>query len=91
MAAGVGAVGGTRVLEFEGTTAARRIVQGYDPRGDQWAFSFDSPFWKAVKHANELGHRGAGERVAIIDSGCDLGISRLRRCPVYTLGAQDFT
>lgn len=73
------AVGGTRVLEFEGAAAAKSVVSGYDPVTNRWAFSFDSPFWKAVKRAQDLGHRGAGRRVAIIDSGCDLSIERLHQ------------
>lgn len=70
---------GTRVLEFEGAAAAKGVVNGYDPVANQWAFSFDGPFWEAVKHAHELDLRGTGRRVAIIDSGCDLGIPRLRQ------------
>lgn len=79
MAVGIVAVVGSRVLEFEGAAAAKGVVNGYDSVANRWAFSFDSPFWKAVKHAQELGHRGSGRRVAIIDSGCDLGIPRLRQ------------
>lgn len=79
MTAGNAAEVGTRVLEFEGAPAARQVVKGYDPAADRWAFSFDSPFWKAVRHAHELGHRGAGRRVAVVDSGFDLSIPRLRR------------
>lgn len=79
MIVGVTTVVGTRVLEFEGAAAAKGVVNGYDSGANRWAFSFDSQFWKAVKHAQELGRRGAGRRVAIIDSGCDLGIPRLRQ------------
>lgn len=78
MAIKIGEIAGTRVPEFEGAAAAKRVVKGYDPIANRWSFSFNSPFWKAVKHAHELGHRGAGRRVAIIDSGCDLGIPKLR-------------
>lgn len=79
MAARIAAVMGSRALEFEGTAAAKGVVSGYDSAANRWAFSFDSPFWKAVKHAHELGYRGARRRVAIIDSGCDLSIPRLKQ------------
>ncbi len=68
---------GARVLEFEGSTSAKKVVKGYDPASNRWAFSFDSPFWKAIHHAHDQGFRGAGRRVAIIDSGCDVRIPGL--------------
>ena len=74
-----GGIAGTRVLEFEGAAAARGVVDGYNSVTNRWTFSFDSPFWKAIKHAHELGRRGTDRRVAIIDSGCDLSILRLRQ------------
>jgi tetratricopeptide (TPR) repeat protein len=67
-----------RPIEFEGAAAAREVVKGYDSASNRWAFSFDSPFWKAIRHAQNLGRRGTGHRVAIIDSGYDSRISRLR-------------
>ena len=76
MADGIVPVVGTRVLEFEGAAAAKGVVNGYGSVANRWAFSFDSPFWKAVKHAQELGRRGTDCRVAIIDSGCNLSIPR---------------
>lgn len=72
----------TRLLEFEGAAAAKKVVNGYDPVANRWNFSFNSPFWEAVKHAHELGRRGADRRVAIIDSGCDLSIPRLSQSVV---------
>ena len=68
---------GTRVIEFEGSSSAKKVVKGYDPASNRWAFSFDSPFWKAIHHAHDQGFRGAGRRVAIIDSGCDVRIPGL--------------
>jgi hypothetical protein len=70
---------GTKVLEFEGAAVARQVVDGFNPMTNKWAFSFDSPFWKAIKHAHELGRKGIDRRVAIIDSGCDLTIQKLRQ------------
>ncbi|MCX6538403.1 MAG: S8 family serine peptidase [Acidobacteria bacterium] len=68
-----------RRLEFEALAAAREVIDGYDSASDQWTLSFESPFWHAVTHAQSLGRRGAGRRIALIDSGCDLTIPRLRR------------
>jgi hypothetical protein len=67
-----------KALEFESGGAASAVVRAYDRRTGQWSVRFDSPFWKAVGHAHELGRRGQGRRVAIVDSGCDLTIPRLR-------------
>jgi hypothetical protein len=64
-------------LEFEALASAASVVHGYDAVEDRWNFSFDSSFWKAVRHAHALGFTGDGQKVAIIDSGCNLGLRRL--------------
>jgi tetratricopeptide (TPR) repeat protein len=67
-----------RLCKLEAAEGGRSILNGYDRNTDQWSYSFDGPFWKAVEHAHSLGKRGAGARVAIIDSACDLTIPALR-------------
>lgn len=67
-----------RRCELEALDSADTVVRGYRPATDGWDFSFDSPFWHAIRHAHALGHRGAGKPGAIIDSGCDMELPRLR-------------
>ena len=66
-------------FELEALSSSAEILNGYDLATDQWRFQRDSDFWKAVYHAHDLGRRGQGQRVAIIDSGCNLAIPRLGR------------
>jgi tetratricopeptide (TPR) repeat protein len=66
-------------FELEALGSSADILKGYDAANDQWRFSRDNDFWKAVNHAHDLGRRGQGQRVAIIDSGCDFTIRRLER------------
>jgi len=73
------AAAGMRALKFESAFTAVKVIKGYDPAANKWAFRFEGAFWDAVKHAHNIGFRGAGRRVAIIDSGCDLRIPRLRQ------------
>ena len=69
-----------RYGELESASTVQQILNAYDRNADAWQTPFDGPFWKAVRHAHSLGRRGEGQRVALIDSGCDLSIPRLRRC-----------
>src|SRR2546421_11103776 len=66
-------------IELEALSSSVDILKGYDAATDQWRFPRDSDFWKAVYHAHDLGRRGQGQRIAIIDSGCELAIPRLAR------------
>jgi hypothetical protein len=77
----------TRYGELESAATVQKVLDAYDRAADGWRSPFDAPFWKAVRHAHSRGRRGRGERVALIDSGCDLSIPRLRRCVSKT---QDF-
>ena len=67
-----------RRVKLEAVDSVDEILNGYDSEADCWNFSFQSDFWKAVSVAHERGVRGQGRRVAIIDSGCNLTIPRLR-------------
>lgn len=69
----------TRFGELEALDSVQEVLNGYDAAADRWNFSFDSPFWKAVRHAHSQGKRGLGQRIALIDSGCDLNFPRLRQ------------
>jgi len=68
-----------RIAELEAQGSAGEVIDGYDPASDSWRFSFDSPFWKAAKHAHSLGAMGAGQEIVILDSGCDRRLPRLQR------------
>lgn len=65
--------------ELEAANGSDAVLDGYDPASDRWRFPFDGPLWNAVRHAHGLGRRGGGNRVAVIDSRCDLSIPRLGR------------
>ena len=67
-----------RFCKLEAAEHGRSILDGYDRAADKWSFTFDGPFWKAVDHAHSLGKRGAGAKVAIVDTACDLTIPLLR-------------
>jgi tetratricopeptide (TPR) repeat protein len=68
-----------RVVRLEAPESVQAVLDGYDPATDRWSFSFDSPFWKAVRHAHSRGRRGQGRRVAVIDTGCNLRYPRLQK------------
>jgi hypothetical protein len=57
-------------LELEALDSTEELLRSYDPVTDQWRFSHDGSFWQAVEHAHDIGWRGQGGRIAIIDSGC---------------------
>lgn len=67
-------------VELEANDSVDDVLAGYDREHDRWSFTFESDFWRAVRHAHGLGRRGAGERIAIVDSACDLSIPRLASC-----------
>lgn len=66
-------------LELAAVSTAEALLKGYDPATDTWNIPREGDFWEAVQHAHAIGWRGNGRRVAIIDSGCDLTIPRLKR------------
>lgn len=66
-------------LELEGVNTAEALLKGYNPATESWNIPREGDFWEAVQHAHTIGLRGNGQRVAIIDSGCDLSIPRLKR------------
>ncbi|MGB8952031.1 MAG: S8 family serine peptidase [Candidatus Aminicenantales bacterium] len=68
-----------RYCEFESAGSTGDILSHYDPISDTWDLPKEGEFWEAVKHAHEAGRRGAGCRIAVIDSSCDFSISRIRQ------------
>ena len=66
-------------FRLEGASESARIVAAYDPATDSLTFDSDGRFWKAIRRAHDLGARGAGHNVAIVDTMCDLAIPRLSR------------
>ena len=66
-------------LELEAISTAEELLKGYNAATDQWNFPREGDFWEAIRHAHKIGWRGQGRCVAIIDSGCDLTIPRLRQ------------
>ena len=68
----------TRLCKLEAAEGSTSILNAYDPVTGQWSFSSDARFWKAVEHAHNLGRRGKGHKVAIIDTACDRSIPALR-------------
>lgn len=68
-----------RFGELEALGSVDEVLKGYDSRADRWRFSFESPFWKAVRHAHGRDRRGKGSRIAIVDSGCNRSIPRLAK------------
>ena len=63
-------------LDYAGPEA-ERLLAGYDRASGDWAFPRTGPFWEAVALAHAAGLRGAGRRIAILDSAFDLTIPAL--------------
>ena len=66
------------VMQLEAAANSGRLIDAYQPAEDRWSVPFAGPFWDAVAHAHALGQRGAGRRIAIIDTACDLAIPALK-------------
>lgn len=64
---------------LESLDSCGNVLAAYDAANDRLAFSSEGRFWKSIQHMHELGKRGAGRKVAIIDSACDLNHPRLKR------------
>ncbi len=58
---------------------SRSIINAFDPSSGAPRIDLNGPFWKAVDRAHELGFRGDGNKVAIVDTACDLNIPFLQR------------
>ncbi|MBN1270772.1 MAG: hypothetical protein JXB26_00745 [Candidatus Aminicenantes bacterium] len=56
-----------------------RLLSHYNPATENWDLEKEGAFWDAVKRAHELGFRGAGRRVAVIDSCCDYSFPQIQR------------
>ncbi len=54
------------------------IEDHFDRSSGSWKQPFEGPLWSVVFHAHKKGLRGKDRKVAIIDSGFDLGIKRLK-------------
>ena len=54
------------------------IEDHFDRSSGSWKQPFEGPLWSVVFHAHKQGLMGKDRKVAIIDSGFDLGIKRLK-------------
>ncbi|APW38232.1 hypothetical protein RD110_14340 [Rhodoferax koreense] len=66
-------------VALESADAAAELRDAFDPATGHWAFPQAGDFWDAVRAAHARGQRGAGARMAIVDTACDLGIPLLAR------------
>lgn len=64
---------------FESTDTTHEGLSQYDTENNRWRVEFGGNIWKAVDHARSLDHSGEGRRVAIVDSGVDVSIPRLKK------------
>lgn len=64
-------------LRYESANAAETLLKSYDCASGDWAFPRIGDFWDMVFEAHRRGIRGAGKRIAIVDSGFDLSIPAL--------------
>ncbi len=60
-----------------GADATLALLAHYDSSLGRWTFPETGRLWEAVEHAHALDRRGAGRRIAIIDSGFDLSYAAL--------------
>lgn len=65
-------------LQFEGFQSAESILNKYNPLTDEWDFPKTGEFWDAVRMAHKNGFVGEGQTIAVIDSGFDLKIPKLK-------------
>ncbi len=63
---------------LEGYDSASALLRHYDREQSVWDLPRQGEFWDAVALAHGLGRRGAGRRIAVIDSGFDLTLPALR-------------
>jgi len=68
---------------LESLESCRQVLDAYDAATDRLVFSTRGRFWESIQHARELGKRGAGRKIAIIDSACDMSNPRLKRVIDY--------
>ena len=69
---------GSGKLQFEGFHSAKSILRKYNPQNDEWDFPRTGEFWDAVRTAHNNGFTGEGQTIAVIDSGFDLKIPKLK-------------
>lgn len=69
---------------FESVDSAPKGLAQYDSTSDRWGVEFGGNLWKAVDHARSLGRTGKERTVAIIDSGIDTSIPRLKKLVQHT-------
>lgn len=67
-----------RLILLESHDSASLVLDRYDPKNRTLRPPENSDLWSAVEHAHALGRRGQGQRIAIIDSDCDLNLGRLK-------------
>jgi tetratricopeptide (TPR) repeat protein len=64
---------------LESLNSCRQVIDAYDAAKDRLAFSSAGRFWNSIRYIHKLGKTGAGRKIAIIDSACDLTHPRLKR------------
>jgi hypothetical protein len=62
-----------------GESAAARVLRAYDRASETWALPKDGEFWDSVALAHQLGRRGQGRRIAIVDGAFDMQVPSLAR------------
>jgi hypothetical protein len=70
-----------------GADVASSLLTRYDRDARAWSFPMLGEFWDAVRLAHELGRRGDGVRIAVVDTGFDVSIPALAEHRV--IGAND--
>lgn len=66
------------VFRLEAAGGAASVVEAFSDPAQTAQLPTQSRFWKAVARAHELGATGAGQKVAVIDSLCDVDLPALR-------------
>lgn len=62
-----------------GESAAARVLRAYDRGSETWALPKDGEFWDSVALAHQLGRRGQGRRIAVVDGAFDMQVPALAR------------
>lgn len=62
-----------------GESAAARVLRAYDRASETWALPKDGEFWDSVALAHQLGRKGQGRRIAVVDGAFDMQLPALAR------------
>jgi len=69
---------------------SRSIIDAFEPSSGAPRIDLNGPFWKAIDHAHAIGFRGGNNKVAIIDTACDLDIPFLKNRVDYVWSDSNF-